>query len=422
LNPEHTIARLIRAGVSAPESRAPESPAPESAAKARRFAAGAQRLIDAGHADCTEAIAIFVPGRIEVLGKHTDYCGGRSLVCTVDRGMCFVGVRTSAPGVQFHAIDASESATLSAPQTSGHWSNYPATVVKRIERNFPDVPLACAVAMTSDLPPASGLSSSSAMVIGTFLTIAGLHGIDQTDAYRRHIHSNEDLAAYLACHENGQSFGALAGDKGVGTFGGSQDHTAILCCKPGRLSVYSFCPVLHERDVSLPDELCFVIVGSGVLAEKTGDALEKYNAVSLRARRIVERWNATRSPQAAVLREVGEIDLDHSLATRRTQFLAESTRIIPAAADAIEKGDWASLGSLVDDSQYLAERCLLNQIPETIELQQRLRHSGAIAASAFGAGFGGSVWGLFDRASAEQFVSQTPGAFITRPSCPAFRL
>ncbi len=413
VNPDATTTPLLRAGLT---------PA-ECVAKAARFAACARTLIAAGHPASAEAAAIFVPGRIEVLGKHTDYCGGRSLVCAVDRGLCFVGVRSGNPGMRFHAIDVSDCVNLPlADAPAGHWSNYPAAVLKRVSRNFPEVPISCDIAMTGDLPPASGLSSSSAMIIGTFLTIDALHGIDQTESYRRHIHNNEDLAAYLACHENGQSFGDLVGDKGVGTFGGSQDHTAILCCKPGTLSVYSFCPVLHERDVPLSDMFRFVIVSSGVLAEKTGSALEKYNDVSRRARRIVELWNQDHASRAAVLREVGEMRLDDSLRVRREQFLAEATRIIPAAANAIEQSDWPTLGTLVDESQQLAERYLLNQIPQTIDLQRRLRESGAIAASAFGAGFGGSVWGLFERERAERIVHEFPMAFVTRASCPAIRL
>ena len=45
---------------------------------------------------------------------------------------------------------------------------------------------------------------------------------------------------------------ALEGDRGVGTFGGSEDHTAMLCCLPGSLSQYRFCPVRRERIVALP--------------------------------------------------------------------------------------------------------------------------------------------------------------------------
>jgi galactokinase len=74
--------------------------------------------------------------------------------------------------------------------------------------------------------------------------------------------------------------------------------------------------------------------------------------------------------------------------------MAESEEIIPAAAEALLHGDLETLGVLVDRSQAGAERGLGNQIAETIHLQRSARRLGAAAASAFGAGFGGSVWAL----------------------------
>ena len=51
---------------------------------------------------------------------------------------------------------------------------------------------------------------------------------------------------YLGCNENGQNFKGLVGDKGVGTFGGSEDHTAIMSCSSGNLNMYSYCPTINE--------------------------------------------------------------------------------------------------------------------------------------------------------------------------------
>ena len=61
-------------------------------------------------------------------------------------------------------------------------------------------------------------------------------------------------------------------------------------------------------------------------------------------------------------------------------------------------------GKLVDESQVAAEELLGNQVPETISLAKHARALGAYAASAFGAGFGGSVWALVSRSEAEQFA------------------
>lgn len=383
----------------------------------------------------------FVPGRIEFLGKHTDYAGGRSLICTVERGFCVVASAREDSSVR--VTDAARQDNVAFTLTpdlvprAGHWSNYPMTVANRIARNFPawrklpgcdpsESSLRGAdIAFISDLPPAAGLSSSSALVVAIFAVLARVNELDQRPEYRTNIHSLEDLAGYLGGVENGRSFGSLPGSRGVGTFGGSQDQTAILCCRPGRLSQYSFCPVHLERSIPLPDAYVLVIGVSGVSAEKTGDALDKYNRLSLRAAEILALWRgatgraddnllaaATSSPDAPerireTLRKPHSSAFSaHELVNRFDQFFIECTEIIPAVSDALASGDVDKIGMLIDGSQEGAERLLGNQIPETIVLARLARELGSAAATAFGAGFGGSVWALVKSNDVERFISE----------------
>ena len=76
-----------------------------------------------------------------------------------------------------------------------------------------------------------------------------MNRIWETPRFRENVTSLVELASYLATNENGQNFGPLEGDRGVGTAGGSEDHTAILCCRPGMLSQYAYCP--HGTFVTL---------------------------------------------------------------------------------------------------------------------------------------------------------------------------
>ena len=238
----------------------------------------------------------------------------------------------------------------------------------------------------------------------------------------------EDLAGYLGCIENGQTYKSLTGDGGVGTFGGSEDHTAILTSQPGHLKQYSFCPVSLERSIRFPEDCTFVIAVSGVVASKTGAARTKYNRASLAARRILEIWRstsgsddltlaaaATRSQDSperlrSALRQQGRTESPWLL-NRFDQFMLESEIIVPQASDALSQHDLTAFGKLVDDSQAAAEKLLGNQIPATIWLAQRARSLGAYAASAFGAGFGGSVWALVDRTEATSFTDRWRKAY-----------
>jgi galactokinase len=99
------------------------------------------------------------------------------------------------------------------------------------------------------------------------------------------------------------------------------------------------------------------------------------------------------------------------LEARFDQFIQESEVLVPEAAAAVARGDLDALGALAAESQAAAERGLGNQVPETSELVRLARDHGAAAASAFGAGFGGSVWALVEAARAKMFARDWSAAY-----------
>jgi galactokinase len=376
----------------------------------------------------------WVPGRVEFLGKHTDYAGGRSLLCAAERG--FVVAAIARADDEFVIVNADSGDRASGrlnghlDATVGQWSNYPFTVARRVVRNFPGATHGLTMAFASDLPSASGLSSSSAFVVATFLAIAAMNDLESRADYASVITDREDLAGYLGEVENGRGFKSLDGDRGVGTAGGSEDHTAILNARPNALVQYSFAPVRFERALPFPAQHVLVIASSGIAAPKTGSALGQYNATAARAAAVMDAWRAVthddtptlgalveQSPaRIQELRDVLGLSRDsgfdaRELLDRAEQFSQESAEIIPAAGVALARGDLATLGALVDRSQQNVERWLGNQIPETMMLAKSARQLGAAAASAFGAGFGGSVYALVPEALAEHFRSDWSRAY-----------
>ncbi len=433
---------------------------PETAtAKAPFLGEAAKGLAQFGHGQRTGVRAFLIPGRIEVLGKHTDYGGGRSIVTAVEQGFCLVAVPRTDSSVNVVAADTGERASFSLdPELvvpRGHWSNYPMTVARRLARNFPACRRGADIAFMSDLPPATGMSSSSALIVAAYLVLAGVNDLSVDKSYRRNISDLLSLAAYLGTIENGQSFADLEGDRGVGTFGGSEDHTAILCSESGRLGQFAYCPTRLERYIEMPAGYVFAVGVSGVVAEKTGAALEHYNRASSKVSAVVEAWRQktgrediyladiiSSGPGALVnLRQILEevSDGPHSsedLIQRLDHFIAENEEIIGPAGDALNAGDMDRFGRLVDRSQELTETLLCNQVPQTVALARTARECGAVAASAFGAGFGGSVWAMVENADKATFLERWsqkyadlhPGEtarasfFLTRPGPPAFEL
>ncbi|MCC6243673.1 MAG: galactokinase [Gemmatimonadaceae bacterium] len=433
----------------------------------RKLERDAHRALDEAGAPREGRRAWIAPGRIEVLGKHVDYAGGRSLLCAVERGIVVVTApRTDRKVVLRDArrrealVIALDPSPYPATQAPLPWSVYPRTVIRRLQRNFDNQLVGADIALASNLPPAAGVSSSSALMVGLTLALSAMGGLHQHPLWQECFRHRTALAGYIGAMENGLDFGVLTGERGVGTLGGAQDQTAILCCAPGQLDVFGWAPVRHERSVAWPDDHVFVILVSGVVAAKTGAAKERYNRVARTAHHIVHAWNAqggtartladayaeaagateVQGVPDALLRAAVESATDEFTATqltaRLTQFYDEAWRHVAPAADAIAHRDFALFGEIVAASQRGAERALANQIPETMQLVVMARELGAVAASAFGAGFGGSVWAMIPSSDADRFMSRWRERYVkqfphvahrvqvfqTRPSAPAIEL
>ncbi|MGQ0647162.1 MAG: GHMP family kinase ATP-binding protein [Gemmatimonadaceae bacterium] len=404
----------------------------QAAAKAKMLVRCDQAL-DEVRADRTRW-SIWVPGRLEIFGKHTDYGGGRSLLCAAERG--FVVRAAPRRDARVRAVEVStgertETALdpLGAGAASG-WPRYVDVVARRLARNFSGVRRGVDLAFDSDLPVAAGMSSSSALMIAVFVSLGKANDLRSSEEFRREVFTREELATYLGCMENGETFRSLEGDAGVGTKGGSQDHTAILCSSAGRVIQYSFSPVRREAVYRLSPSHTFVVASSGVVAEKTGAAREAYNRASSMVGHLLAAWNAATGRRDGTLADAvrssgeGVSMLRHmagnadaarftgaQLVRRLDQFVLEAFDLVPAVGSALARDAVDELGPLADRSQRAAEEWLGNQVPETIALARIARELGATAASSFGAGFGGSVWALVPTGVAPDYVAAWEAAY-----------
>jgi galactokinase len=360
------------------------------------------------------AWAWFVPGRVEIFGKHTDYAGGSSLVAAVPRGFVIAAAPREDTLVTVTDAQWQDRAVfdLAQPASSRRgWRNYVGVVLQRLAFNFPGAALASDITIASDLPRAAGLSSSSAFVVGLALALVRRAALETRPEWRATIHSRLELGGYLGAVENGLGFGALASTDGVGTHGGSEDHTAILASRARHVAAFRYMPVRPIGDALMPAGWTFVMMTSGVHADKAGSVKGQYNRASLATRALASLWTAhggRPATLAEILERPGAGDaLRASLAAgadgftaadleaRLSHFEREQARV-PAALEAFRVSDAAALGTLSANSQDDAEHLLGNQVPETIALAATARGAGAFAASSFGAGFGGSVWALVD--------------------------
>ena len=393
------------------------------------------------HAKSEPHFAWWVPGRLEVFGKHTDYAGGRTLIAAVPRGFVVVA-RPRADG-ELHVLDAKRGETFVLhtwdADTHAGWRHYVEVVARRFSRNFPGASLGADIVLESDLPRASGMSSSSALVVAIATALARVGGLHAHPQWQTNIRTPIDTASYYGCLENGMTFGTLAGDAGVGTHGGSEDHAAIVMGVSDTLSAFRFVPMQHLDDVRVPAEWRFVLSPCGIAARKTGTEMHMYNRLSRGTRLLLELWNGSEPPadslgeiagSAARMIRLRQLVRGSRVAgwppdvleRRLDHFLREDTRVAHAV-DAFRTFDATRLGRLAAESQADAESLLGNQIPETIALARSARECGALASCSFGAGFGGSVWAIVDRAKAGEFARRWHAdAFVASPGPPLVEL
>jgi galactokinase len=399
-----------------------------------------------------------VPGRIELVGKHVDYAGGRSLTCAVDVALQADAEALHVPelrvdggperGTVAMRLDANVTAT------GASWSVYVAAVARRFARDFPHFRHGVSVRLSGNLPEGAGLSSSSALIVALGTALADANDASANDEWTRAIPNALARAEYFAAIETGAPYEQFAGEEGVGVRGGAQDPIAIICGEAGVVSQFSYLPARLERRIPWPTEYVLAVGVSGVHAIKTGNAQRQYNQAAESMRALVRQWNAetgrhddtvaaalASGPDAAdrlsrVAHSQGsmaDIGAEY-LVPRLDQFREEVEVIVSGVGDALRDRDWSSLGRLVERSHALATSALRNQVSETGFLVRSARDRGAIAASAFGAGFGGAVWAMVRDDASNAFLEKWRADYesefprraaaaqwlVTRPATPAY--
>lgn len=363
---------------------------------------------------------LFVPGRIELFGKHVDYGGGVSMTCAINEG-----ITAEVETLDVAVIDLEDGRTgrrarvplrRDARPGGAHGGTYIAAVARRLARDFGPLKQGVRVVSESTLPRSAGLSSSSAFVTMLTMAVAEANELTERPEWRQYLGDQLALAEYCGAVETGGAFGPWSGERGVGTRGGAQDHVAILCNTAGRVGAYGYLPATLIGEATFPMSWALLVAVSGVRATKTGGAQADYNRAADLVHDLLARWNAAArrddrslaaalgsAPDAPARMELLASRSNDAplLMARLAQFQRETTRVVPGALAAISSADGETLGRWAVESQQGAELALRNQVPETSFLARAAMASGAHAASAFGAGFGGAVWAVCDAAQAD---------------------
>lgn len=385
-----------------------------------------------------------VPGRVELVGKHTDYAGGPSLTCATPAHMHAKAKAIAEPVIRVY--DQRSKSRVEVPLAPGaspagpRGSVYLAAVARRVARDFPRARTGVEVALGSTIPTSMGMSSSSALVVTLAMAVFDANALWESPAWSPVASDELAFAQYCAAMESGAAWGPFAGDTGVGTHGGAQDHIAICASREGMVGAYAYIPGRVLQRVAWPREWRIVVATSGVRATKTGNAMHAYNRVADSVRALVAAWNADTGRSDTTLADAlssapGAFDHVLSLAERVAseaiaaeylrgrvrQYREETAEIVPGMAKAIARGDAPAAAALMTRSQEMAEQALQNQVPQTSWLAAHAREYGAVAATAFGAGFGGAVWALVAEGDAHRMAASWMKAFAAVPGMGSVR-
>ena len=311
------------------------------------------------------------PGRVNLIGEHVDYHGGHVLpMATAERTAVAVGQSPE----EFRA--ASEQATavrLPWPvERSGGWADYVAGVARLLAGRCAAEPGGLAVAVASDVPLGSGLSSSAAIEVAAAAAIASWWGLVlDPRALAAVAHATETEFVGMPCGVMDQMASALAPDG------------AALLLDCGTLETRA---VPARVDVVLVDSGEAHALRKGAYAERRreGDAAMAALRAGMPELRYLVDVPAARMPDVSKLPP----PLD-----RRARHVIEENQRAIAAARALEVGDLAAFGRLVSASHESLRDLYECSTPRLDAIVVAARRTpGALGARLVGAGWGG--WAL----------------------------
>lgn len=322
------------------------------------------------------------PGRINIIGEHTDYSGGFAMPAAIDR-RCIVGVAPNggtALRVRSMTLDAEAELPLHTFQKRGDWSDYVGAVAAALLRAGTTVP-GCDLLIISDVPLGAGVSSSAALEVAVALALLHVAGAS----------ADKDHVARWAWEAETDFVGAPCGPMDQFASVHGVDSAALLLD----------CRALRATPVRLPPNAALFLVDSGV-RHRIVDGGYGARRRDCEAAAALLGVDALRDTDAAALQRAA---LPEQLQRRARHVVSENARVHAVAA-ALEAQDLGAAGALMSQSHASLRDDFDVTCTETDLLASIARAApGVFGARQMGGGFGGAVIVLADAERAQQAAS-----------------
>jgi galactokinase len=346
------------------------------------------------------------PGRVNLIGEHTDYNEGFVLPIALDRDTVAAAALRDDRRLRARSADGGEPGEidLDAPAAPrrGTWLDYVEGVARVLEERFGRLPGADLL-VAGDVPVGAGLSSSAALEIAVGTALAGLAGW-----------TLDPRSLALA--------GQAAEHRFVGTRCGIMDQLASVLGRAGH-ALFIDCRSLETRAIPVhPERASVLVFDSGVRHEHSSG---EYNVRRAQCEEAVARLSRLR-PGLRSLRDVGVDELQGDGPTmlpeplrRRARHVVTEIARTEEAAGALSRGDLAAFGRLMYASHASLRDDYEVSVPQLDALVDAAgRAPGVLGARMTGGGFGGCAIALVERnraADAGAAMAASFGARFGRP-------
>ena len=329
------------------------------------------------------------PGRVNLIGEHTDYADGFVMPAAID----FATYAAISPRADGKVIIRSENygeqvehAAASLPEVrAGHWSDYPVGVLAVLREEGVRIP-AFSMTLQGDVPVGAGLSSSAAIEVATMAAVLALAGVKIPLPRMAQL-----------CQKAENSF--------VGASTGIMDQF-IACCGAADHALLLDCRSLQFRLAPIPADVSLVISNTMVKHTHAGGEYNTRRAEVEEGTAILRRHR----PEIKKLRDATVDDLKRwggempeNVLKRVRHIITENNRTV-AAADALERGDLKTLGQLLYQAHASYRDDFEASCPEAdLLVELASKQAGCIGARLTGGGFGGCTVNLVETARAREF-------------------
>ena len=342
----------------------------------------------------TDAATVsYAPGRIEVLGNHTDYNAGTTFSCAINMGHCFCISKSEKPGVRITAGDIKETAEFDPADPAPldkkvQWANYVKGVVHYL-REFDVVVDGIDCTFLGSIPMGAGLSSSAALEVATATAVLSYAGkdIDKIDIAKIGQRAEHEFA--------GCSCGLL--DQFSSIYG---VHHGLI---------HSDFRTLETYPVDLPADMVFLMINPHV---KHALAESPYNARRQSCERAAAELNELVDYDVPTLRDIKVEDfealkgkIDAEAAQRATHVVGEIYRV-EEGVKLLKAGEIEAFGQFLFDSHETSRTAFENSCDELDIVVEAAREAGALGARLSGGGWGGSAVALVHAEKADAICAK----------------